>query len=228
MTNNAMQTVNNRQAAGGPSVVSRKSSVISHIRGQSLVEILVAVPIGTLLILAAAALITPALKANLQASNAQAGAALAKELLDNINVWSEGNWHNIAGLATSSAYHYYLNTSSSPFSSSTGDESVVVSTTTYKRFFYVDDVYRDVNGAISGTYYDPSTKQITVGYSWPGTTTTTVSAYLSRSADRVFVQTDWSGGPNQSGPITSANSQFASSSANMNYSSTSGSIYLNL
>jgi type II secretory pathway pseudopilin PulG len=197
-------------------------------KGQSLIEILIGVAIGSIMIIAAASVIAPVLNINTDASRAQAGAALGKELLDNVSVWAEGDWHRIAGLATSSAYHFYLNASSSPFSSSTGDESVTVSTTTYKRFFYVDDVYRDAAGNIaSAPYYDPSTKKITVGYSWPGTATTTISAYLTRSSNMVFVQADWSGGPNQAGPVTSTNSKFASSTSNINYS-TAGSMYLNL
>jgi len=170
------------------------------------------------------------LNINTQANRAQAGAALSRELLDNLSVWAEGDWHNIAGLATSSVYHYYLNTATSPFSSSTGDESVVVSTTTYKRFFYVDDVYRDASGNIAAMppwNYDPSTKKITVGCSWLGAATDTISVYLTRSSNRVFTQTDWSGGPNQAGPITSTNERFASSTTNIIYS-TGGSIRLNL
>ncbi len=202
-------------------------------RGQSLIEILVAASVGAVLIMAAASLIAPALRINTETIQEQTAAALAKGLLDNVSVWADGNWHNIANLSTSSAYHYYLNASGSPFSSSAGDDSIVVATTTYKRFFYVDDVCRDGGGNIASPpcsgppYYDPSTKKITVGYSWPNATTATISAYLTRNSDMVFMQTDWSGGPNQAGPITNANSQFASSTPNINYAS-SGAIYLNL
>lgn len=196
--------------------------------GQSLIELLIGMAIGSLMIIAAASVIAPTLRINTQTSRAQTAAALGKALMDNASVWAEGDWHRIAGLATSSAFHFYLNASSSPFSSSTGDESVVVSTTTYKRFFYVDDVYRDGSGNITPTpgNHDPSTKKITVGYSWPNAATNTVSSYITRSNNRVYVQSDWSGGPNQAGPITNTNSLFASSS-NIIYSSGS-SIFINL
>ncbi len=207
--------------------------LFSKKRGQSLIEVLVALSIGAFLIIAAASLIAPALRINAQTARAQTAAALAKALLDNLSVWADGDWHNIANLSVGSAYHYYLNASSSPFSVSAGDESIAVSTATYKRFFYVDDVCRDASGNIASPpcnspfHYDPSTKKITVGYSWLGAATATIPAYLTRSSDRIFMQTDWSGGSNQAGPITSANSKFASSTANINYSS-SGLIYLSL
>jgi type II secretory pathway pseudopilin PulG len=198
--------------------------------GQSLVELLIAVAIGTILVAAAAAVISPVLKINTQANRAQTATALAHELLDNVRVWAEGDWHNISGLATTSANHYYLNTATSPFSSSTGDEPVTVSTTTYTRYFYVDDVFRDASGNItnssSGASFDPSTKLVTVvAYSWPTSATYTISTYLTRYRNNVFDQTDWSGGPGQGGPTTSTNSMFSTSS-NIDYTTTTGSIYI--
>ena len=198
-----------------------------------MVEVLVAAAIGTLLITAAASLIAPVLRIDTQTLRAQTAAALGRALLDNVSVWADGDWHGVINLSTSSAYHYYLNASGSPFSASAGDESVMIATMTYKRFFYVDDVCRNSGNIASPPcgnppYYDPSTKKVTVGYSWQGVATATMSTYLTRSSDRIFMQTDWSGGPNQSGPITSANSKFASSTANISYSSTTGAIYLSL
>lgn len=195
--------------------------------GQSLIEVLIAIAIGALMVVAAGAIIAPALRVNTQTSQAQVGSSLAKALLDNVRVWAEGDWHNISNLATTSLNTYYLNTSNSPFTASTGTESVVVSTTTYNRYFYVDDVNRDASGYItsSGGSVDPSTKRVTVAYSWPQSATYTISDYLTRYRNNVFVQTDWSGGPGQSGPVTSTNSQFATST-NTNYTTTTGSIII--
>ncbi|MBU6500672.1 MAG: prepilin-type N-terminal cleavage/methylation domain-containing protein [Patescibacteria group bacterium] len=199
-------------------------------KGQSLVEILIAVSIGALMIIAAAGVIAPALRINTQTIHAQTGTAFAKELMENVRVWSEGDWHRIASLATSSVNHYYLVTTGSPFASSTGDQTVIVSTTTYTRYFYVDDVYRDSgdNIATNGTlYYDPSTKKITVAYSWPQSATNTMYQYITRYRNNVFVQTDWSGGSGQSGPVTSTNNMF-STSTNIDNTTSSGAIYINL
>lgn len=193
--------------------------------GQSLIEVLISVAIGVLFIIAAVASISPALKTSTQASRAEAGTALAKELLNNVRVWSDANWSNVAQLATSSANHYYLSTSSSPFSSVAGDEVALVATTTYARYFYVDDVYRDAGDVLvsSGGAYDPSTKKLTVAYSWPQSSTATISMYITRRRDNIFWQTDWSGGSGQNGPITSVNGMFSTSS-NIDYTTTTGSI----
>lgn len=98
----------------------------------------------------------------------------------------------------------------------------------YKRYFYLNDVYRAGSGTIttSGGSYDPSTKRVMVGYSWPGEATQTLSEYLTRSENFILDQTDWSGGAAISGTIaTTTNSQFATSS-NVDYSTTTGSFYL--
>ena len=135
-------------------------------RGQSLIELLVALGVGVLFIVAAVSIIAPALTINKNAGNAQTVAALSQELSDNIRAWKGSGWSNIANLATSSANHYYLNTSVSPFTAVSGDEFVAVGSNNYKRYFYVSDVYRDGSGnitsTISGNTYDPSTKQITI------------------------------------------------------------------
>jgi prepilin-type N-terminal cleavage/methylation domain-containing protein len=196
--------------------------------GQSLIEVLVAVAIGAVLFVGTAVLVAPSLSINKATGQIVIATALGKEMLDNVRVWSAGDWHNVLNLATSSAHTYFLVTSSSPFVASSGSESILVSTTTYTRFFYLNDVYRDSNGnvtsTLAGNAYDPSTKQVVITYGWPRGVTTTVTAYLTRYQAKVFDQTDWSGGSGQSGPVTSTNAQFASDS-NMTGTSTVGSLF---
>ncbi|MBI4087549.1 MAG: prepilin-type N-terminal cleavage/methylation domain-containing protein [Candidatus Liptonbacteria bacterium] len=201
----------------------------SNCTGQSLIEILVAVGIGALLIVAAAAVIAPSLNIGTQSYKVQTGTALAKELMENVRVWAEGDWHNISNLATSSANHYHLNATTSPFTVASGNESVTLSTTTYTRYFYVEDVYRDVSDLIvsAGGSYDPSTKKLIVEYSWQNSATSTIAEYVTRNRNNVFWQTDWSGGPGQDGPVTSTNARF-STSTQIDHSTTTGSIIINL
>jgi hypothetical protein len=99
----------------------------------------------------------------------------------------------------------------------------------YTRYFYVNDVGRDANGNIqsSGGTNDPSTKKVTVVYGWAGGSTSSFSTYLTRFKDNVFDQTDWSGGPGQNGPATTTNNMF-STSTQMDYSTTTGSIMIKL
>lgn len=96
----------------------------------------------------------------------------------------------------------------------------------FTRSFYVDDIGRDGNGKIvlSGGTNDPSTKKVTVNYRWGAVPTSTLPEYVSRSKDRVYSQTDWSGGPGQTAATSGINSKFASSTTNINYASTTGSI----
>jgi hypothetical protein len=101
---------------------------------------------------------------------------------------------------------------------------------TFTRSFYVSDVYRDVTGNIlttGGGTYDPSTKEITVTYGPSGSPTSTMSMYLTRNRDNVYYQTDWSGGPGSTSSATSVGNQFVTSS-NIDYATTTGSIYINI
>jgi hypothetical protein len=99
----------------------------------------------------------------------------------------------------------------------------------FTRYFYVSDVYRDGGGYIttSGGTYDPSTKLITVVYSWLGGPVNQISMYLTRNQNNIYSQTDWSQGPGALNAATSVASQFATSS-NINYTSTNGSISVSL
>jgi len=196
--------------------------------GQSLVEILVALAVGIIFVLGVMIVMQSSLKMGKDSEKIQTSASLARELMDNVKVFAESDWHNIYNLATTSANHYYLNTTSSPFTASSGDETIMVGTTTYTRYFYVEDVYRDGSGNISqsGTF-DPSTKKVTVGVRWIGSNDRFISTYLTRSKNNIFVQTDWTGGGGQTGPITSINNRF-DTSTNIDFSTTTGSIRLRL
>jgi len=106
-------------------------------------------------------------------------------------------------------------------------QSLIIGTSTYNRYFYLSDVYRDGSGNIvtSGGTYDPSTKQVTVVYGWPGGTVNTMTTDVVRGRNNALSQNSWSGGPGQGGPETSTNNQFASSS-NIDYATGTGSIYV--
>jgi len=109
----------------------------------------------------------------------------------------------------------------------------------FVRYFYVENVSRELCGVgditseatttcssgagSAGAANDPSTQKITVSISWPQGGLVSKTEYLTRTRNNVFVQTDWSGGAGQEGPITSANNQF-SSSTRVDYSTSTGSI----
>jgi hypothetical protein len=198
--------------------------------GQSLLELLIAIVVGMIFMVGISVVVISSLSESGQALKIQTASASADSLLNNIRVWSEGGWSNILSLATGSANQYYLITSSSPYTATTGIQSVAVATTTYQTYFYLSDAYRTSSGAVtstaSGNTYDPSTKKISVVYYWVGgSTTSTMTSYMTRNGDSAFVQTDWSGGPNPSAVATSVSNQFASSTT-VDYTTTTGAVYV--
>jgi len=196
--------------------------------GQSLVEVLIAMVIGTVMVIAAVSIIVPVLKSSTTVNRTAVAAALGKELLSDVEIAAEANWNTVASLATSSANHYHLSTTT-PFTAIAGDETVSLATSTFTRYFYVDNVGRDAAGNIvpSGGANDPSTKKLTTVYLWPIGVANAFTTYLTRSKTRILWQRGWAGGPGQDGPMTSTNSMFASSS-NISFASTTGSLIISL
>ncbi len=120
-----------------------------------------------------------------------------------------------------------------------GTTSTIVEDRTFTLYFSIENVNRNLCGAgdittdatstctsgpgSSGVTDDPSTQKITAFVSWPESRSISKIQYLTRNVNKVFVQTDWSGGSGQEGPITSENNSFATST-NIDYSTTTGSI----
>ena len=214
-------------------------------RGQSLIEVLVAVFIGILLFVAAASIIAPVLRSNTEVARMQTASSLAKQLMEHVVVFAGSDWHNIDGSpvviedtngnrvvnpnpAFGAGNYYHLTTSTSPFVLKSGEENLQVGTTTYKRYFSVEDVHRNFqSGAIDDVSdLDPSTKKVTVFYSWAGSALKPFTRYIMRTRNNVLVQTDWSGGAGQDFITTSTiGSQFFSVS-NIEFASSVGSLVL--
>lgn len=97
-------------------------------KGQSIIEILIAVAIGTMMILGVITFIAPALKGSKDTEKLQTAAALARELGENVRVFAEADWHNMLNLLTGTTT-YYINTGKSPFGVATGSESVLIGPT---------------------------------------------------------------------------------------------------
>jgi Tfp pilus assembly protein PilV len=195
--------------------------------GQSLMELLIAMVIGIIMVMGAAVIIAPALRSDAQTRRLQVAVGLGRELLDGVRVFAESDWQRFVALQLGAANSYYLSATSSQFVAATGTENVQVATTTFTRYFYVNAVGRDGSGMITGAANDPSTREVVVAYGLLNGPTGTISTYLTRTQSYVFVQTDWSGGGGQDGPLTAPNSRFSTSSG-MNYASTTGSITIDL
>lgn len=92
--------------------------------GQSLIEILVAIAVGTLMIVAALTVISPSLRSSGDASKMQAAVSIGEDLLEAAKVFADSNWHNVYDLQKTTSSKYFLMTQSSPYSLATGTESV--------------------------------------------------------------------------------------------------------
>ncbi len=97
--------------------------ILQKQSGQSLIEILVAIGVGVIMLVGAVTALTPAIKSLSDVSKTQGAAAISKELLDNLRIFVEANWHNIDTLSTSTKY--FLNTATSTFAVATGTETVI-------------------------------------------------------------------------------------------------------
>lgn len=225
-----------------------RSSLFAN-SGQSLVEVLIAIAVGAILIGAATATIIPVLRSNLETRTVQIAGSLAQEYLDNLRSLAESNWYQIYNppSAKGPSSQFYLTATSTTYEILSGATSTTAEGRTFTRYFYIENVNRDLCGASdiaanattscasgpgsSGVAEDPSTQKITSIVSWTagGSASGQINKvqYLTRSQNKVFVQSDWSAGPGQEGPITSENNKFASST-NVNYSSSTGSIKIEL
>jgi len=109
----------------------------------------------------------------------------------------------------------------------------------YTRFFVTNKISRNTPTAnIDATYNsannDPSTLKINsiIKYgrglaSQQANTIDNLRFYLTRSYNnQTFWQTDWSGGGGQTGPISNTSNKFDTADANINYATTTGSIFM--
>jgi len=192
----------------------------------------VAATISAILVAAAITLIAPVVRSNSYTSRLQVGSSLGQELLENVRTTAANSWNAIYSRATSSANAFYIDTRTNPFSVASGVQTSTVNGVQYTRYFYIDEVYRtaEVDGNITtstvGTYLDPSMRKITVVYRWPGSSTNTLSYYVARSNNQTYLQSNWTEGSTST--IVSTTFSGFTTSSNINYSSSSGSILIDL
>jgi hypothetical protein len=172
----------------------------SH-RGQSLIELLVGITIGVLFITAALGLVTVSLRIDFQNKFSQTAGELNQELIEQLTTFANADWHNIESLPRSTAYSLLPNGSGWLTSPTLGPTTITptVGDTPYEVSFVIEDVYRtsltDDTISVSGAL-DPSTLKITAKTEWNQSGTTenlTLSKYITRTQNRIWQQTDWSG-----------------------------------
>lgn len=169
---------------------------VSRERGQSLVEIVVGIAVGVLFIVAAVGIVTLSLKVDFSNTAEQTGIELANELINNVGVFADADWHNLDSLAPNTAFH--LVPGAPFFASQAGNEIINQDGTTFSRNFSWAYVYRDLltHQIVEVGDIDFSTVLVTATVSWPNagdTDSVVFSKYLARNRNRVFNQFDWSG-----------------------------------
>jgi hypothetical protein len=210
--------------------------------GQSLIEIIIAVTIGAILIGGTTSIIVPILKSNLQTRVVQSADLISQKYLENIQSIAESDWHAIYNppAAKGPGSQFYLTASGTTYAIISGTTSTIGEGKNFTIYFSIENANRQLCGigniiqygtttcpagpGSTGVAEDPSTQKITAFVSWEGQSINKIQ-YFTRHVNKVFVQTDWSGGPGQEGPIASPNDKFASST-NIDYATTTGSIIL--
>lgn len=183
------------------------------MRGQSLIELLVAISIGTILIGGSVGLMGVSLKSygtirkHLQAN------VLIRQTVEVIQSLARYDWHSIYDLTKASDYKISL--SGNTWTISAGQETDTINDIPYKRYFQVYNVNRDGSGNIADTGDDdPSTQKITIILEYDNNyiSSSSVSFYLTRSEDnKVLHQTDWSGGEGITGPTPNPSDKYDTS-----------------
>ncbi len=195
-------------------------------RGQSLVEVLVAISIGTILIGGSVTLMGVSLKNYAGIRKHLQANVLIRQTIEVVQSLARSDWHSIYDLTKASDYQISL--SGSTWTISEGQETDTVNDIPYKRYFQVYNVNRDGSGNIADSGDDdPSTQKLTIILEYDNNyvSSSSVSFYLTRSEDnKVLHQTDWSGGEGQTGPISNPGNKFDTADSNINYASTTGQI----
>lgn len=215
--------------------------LFSSCKGQSLIEILVGILVGSVLLVSASTAVVLITRNTAEVKNAQIVAPLAQELLDNVKVIAESDWNKIYLLSKGESLRYYIDSSRAVVP---GEETLNIEGKNFTRYFYVENVNRISCGVgdiiINATTTclswpggnneiseDPSTQKITAVVKWGGILSLSASEvqYLSRSRNEVFVQTDWSGGVIADEVLTTPNNKFTSST-DVDFASAPGSLTL--
>ncbi|MBN2197712.1 hypothetical protein JW698_00730 [Candidatus Wolfebacteria bacterium] len=209
--------------------------------GQYLIEVIIGVTIGAILIGAGITAIVPILKNNLETKNVQIASPLIQEYLEIIKNIAESSWFNIYNPPAEKGIssQFYLVSTSTAYQIFSGTTSTIIEGLSFNRSFSIENVNRELCGAGNvttnsitscdngpgglGVADDPSTQKITVTVSWDGGGLISRSQYFTRNRNKTFIQTNWTGGTGQEGPVIEENDKFATSTE-IDYSVLIGSI----
>ncbi len=204
-------------------------------KGQSLIELLIAMAFGTLVLLTSFGLLQFLIRLGATDPVVQAGGFMARQAAQSAASAAAGSWNAVGQAATGTPYH--VATSSAGFTIVSGAVTTSVNNVVYSTSLTVDQVCRDeatdeVVECGANIDSDPGTKKVTATVSWTyqgKPYAETVARYVVRAGSESAVQTDWSGGTTSSSdpavPVTGNPTQFyAVATGTIDYSGTPGSI----
>ncbi|MCL4406264.1 MAG: prepilin-type N-terminal cleavage/methylation domain-containing protein [Patescibacteria group bacterium] len=210
----------------------------SHIKGQSLIEALVALAVGAVMIGGVSTALFLSVRSSASTRQLNNASRLASQELDNVRVLAEANW-NAVYLATkyvnpSTTNPHYLSVvtvaGKTSFAINNGTTSSAIDGTTFTKSFYIQNVLRDGSDNIveSGGTDDPSTQKIVVTVTWPTDQSFEIVGYLTRSRNISALFSAWSAGPGLEGPYTvsAAPHGFSSVSSTVDFTPDNGGITL--
>ncbi len=167
----------------------------SH-RGQSLIELLVAIGLSTILIPAILTGMVAARSGRAQESQRTVALGYAKEAMEAVRSIRNKDWATFAAFTAGSAYHPVI--SGTSWTLASGSEQIGGLT----RQVVINNVYRDASGTIvSNGTLDPSLKQVVTTVSWttPLIASVTQTQYLARFTNKTYQETtttDFNAGAN--------------------------------
>lgn len=204
----------------------------SNNRGQSLIEILVALGLTVTVMMMALGIMRFLIRLGANDPVAQTGAMVAKKAAESVTEAAAGSWQTVAGAVQGQQYH--VATSTNGFTLVLGAATSTMNGITYTNYVTVDPVLRSATDTIvaAGGTDDPATKKITITSSWwygGATSTEVIESYVARTRNESIVQTDWIGGPTcpSADPVIAAGqtaTQFCLTTPGLDYTGTPGSL----
>ena len=179
--------------------------MVREEKGQLLVELLIAIAILSIIIVAVSQVTGVSFQSSRVGGQRTVALQIAQEEIDVAKAVSKESWHNIYSLATSTPptilNKYHSSNSAADCGSVkwclvSGEIQQVYNTVNYTKYIYIEDISRtglDIDANYNVSNDDPSTQKVVAIVSWQGGSLEILD-YLTRYRNAGAAQTNWSGG----------------------------------
>ena len=155
---------------------------MTHSRGFSLVEVVVATAICLTIVLGIVAAFVGTLRVSSGSTSRVQASFLEEEGLEAVRILRDSSWSgNVASLTSGTSYYLVYDGAAVTWKATTTKQFI---DGTFDRTFVLSDVYRDAskNIVVNGGTLDPTIKKVTVSVAWReknATTTHSLSTHLT-------------------------------------------------